>query len=380
MAAHTYDFFTRFARILNSGQARALVLSGNVYDLFDNGREYVPLLPLLCEKSQTQGLFRVVYELNGPVRILDDPPRIKKAWVSWKAGMDADTLLLRGLAAKGKSQFDDLAGQFDQLLLEAIGNPTLALELLRQLTICSRASELGGSLLIFIEAADMLLPAGQGDVASLNDRQLHRVGIVQDWFSDPAFLGGGDSVCMIAESRSLIHPRISRLPQILSVDIPSPSTEERLRYAEGFLATAKEKPALWGTTRDLASFTAGLSIHAMRQLLLAAAYAEKPLEAADVVDKVEEFIQGQLGEDVVEFKKPTHTLSAVVGFSRLKEFLRRELLPRLKAPPDVALSARRWPDQSGEEKPSFSKPSPRNWTCPCLCSRTSAASGSARPT
>ena len=41
----------------------------------------------------------------------------------------------------------------------------------------------------------------------------------------------------------------------------------------------------------------------MRQLLLAAAYAEKPLEAADVVDKVEEFIQGQLGEDVVEFRE-----------------------------------------------------------------------------
>lgn len=347
MAALPYDFFTRFARILNSGQARTLILSGNVYDLFDNGREYVPLLPFLCEKSQTKGLIRLVYELNGPVRILDEPERIKKAWIAWKSGVDADTLLLKGLAAKGKSLFDDLAGQFDQLLLEAIGNPTLALELLRQLTICSRTSDPGrtdcqsvlrGSLLIFIEAADMLLPAGQGDVASLNDRQLHRIAIVQDWFSDPAFLGGDDSVCLIAESRSLVHPRVSRLPQVLSVEIPSPSTEERLRYAERFLATAKEKPALWGTPQELASFTAGLSIHAMRQLLVGAAYAEKPLEAADVVAKVEEFIQGQLGEDVVEFKKPSHTLEDVVGFSRLKEFLRRDLLPRMKAPPEVALS------------------------------------------
>lgn len=347
MATHTCDFFTRLARVLNSGQARTLVLSGNVYDLFDNGRDYVPLLPFLCEKSQTKGLFRLVYELNGPVRILDEPERIKKAWIGWKAGVDADTLLLKGLAAKGKTRFEDLAGQFDQLLLEAIGNPTLALELLRQLTICSRASNLGGtdcqsvvrgSLLIFIEAADMLLPAGQGDVASLNERQLHRIAIVQDWFSDPAFLGGGDSVCLIAESRSLIHPRVSRLPQVLSVEIPSPSTEERLRYAERFLATAKQKPTLWAAPQELASFTAGLSIHAMRQLLVGAAYAEKPLAAADVVDKVEQFIQAQLGEDVVEFKKPTHTLEDVVGFSRLKEFLRRDLLPRMKAPPDVALS------------------------------------------
>jgi hypothetical protein len=245
--------------------------------------------------------------------------------------------LLQGLPVKGKSRFDELAGQFDQLLREAIGNPTLALELLRQLTICSRASDLGGNLLIFIEAADMLLPTGQGDVASLNDGQLHRIAIVQDWFADPAFLGSGDSVCLIAESRSLIHPRVSRLPQLLSVEVPAPSTSERLRYAEHFLATARQKPALWGTPQDLARFTAGLSIHAVRQLLLGAAYAEKPLQAADVVDKVEEFIQGQLGEDVVEFKKPAHKLEAVVGFSRLKEFLRRDLMPRLKAPPDVAL-------------------------------------------
>ena len=67
-----------------------------------------------------------------------------------------------------------------------------------------------------IEAADMLLPAGGGDVASLNDRQLRRIGVVQDWFCDPDFLAGGDSVCLLAESRGLIHPRVARLPQVLS--------------------------------------------------------------------------------------------------------------------------------------------------------------------
>jgi SpoVK/Ycf46/Vps4 family AAA+-type ATPase len=44
-----------------------------------------------------------------------------------------------------------------------------------------------------------------------------------------------------------------------------------------------------------------------------------------------------LGDDVVEFKKPHHTLDDVVGFERLKSFLRQELIPRFKAKGEQAL-------------------------------------------
>ena len=82
--------------------------------------------------------------------------------------------------------------------------------------------------MILVEAADMLLPAGSGDIASLNDKQLRRISIVQDWFGDPAFMSGGDSVRLVAESRSLIHPRVSRLPQVLTVEIHAPDMPGRL--------------------------------------------------------------------------------------------------------------------------------------------------------
>ena len=336
MPEHTYDFYARLARILNSDQARSVILCGNVYDLFYDGNRYVPLIPFLSEKSGPAGMIRLVYELNGPIRILDHRDKLKNAWIAWKAGTDVDSLLIRELRSKGPSEVERLGAEFDRLLLDAIGNPTLALEALRQFTICSRSSGLG-NLLILIEAADMLLPAGSGDIASLNDRQLHRISIVHDWFSDPAFINGRDSVCLIAESRSLVHPRISRLPQVLPVDISPPRHESRLHYIESFLATAKTRPQLWNTPADLASYTAGLSIHALRQLLLEAAYTEKPLSPSDVIGKVEEFIQGQIGEDVVEFKKPSHTLGDVVGFSRLKQFLHEELLPRFRGPADRTL-------------------------------------------
>jgi len=214
----------------------------------------------------------------------------------------------------------------------------VALETLRQLTYCSRSSHLNGHLLIFIEAADMLLPAGSGDVSTLNDGQLRRIGIVQDWVSDPQFMQGGDSVVLIAESRSLIHARISRLPQVLPVEIPSPSTEDRLRFIENFVQKNQPIPKLWGTTEQLASFAAGLSLHAVRQLLKASGYRGSPLAQVDVVGKVEEFIQAQVGEDVIEFKKPSHTLENVVGCTGLKRFIRDELLPRFRSGGDAALT------------------------------------------
>ncbi|HEY6565198.1 MAG TPA: ATP-binding protein, partial [Pirellulaceae bacterium] len=331
------DFYAQLAAILNSEQSRSVVLSGNVHDLFVSGDEYAPLIHCLGERFKTDRLVRVVYEQNGPIRILDDRDKVKNAWISWKAGVDLDTLLLKGLREKGQSELDRLGHEFDQLLLDAIGNPTLALEFLRQLTICSRSTRLPGSLVILIEAADLLLPAGNGDVATLNDQQLRRISICQDWFGDPAFMNGGDSVVMIAESRSLIHPRVARLPQVLTIEIPAPDFADRLMLIQRYLASSKRPVQLWGSPQDLATFTAGLSLHAVRQVLAAAAHSDKVVTPSDLVAKVEEFIQSQVGEDVVEFKKPSHTLEDVIGFSKLKEFLRKELIPRFKADPESAL-------------------------------------------
>ncbi len=337
MAGREDAFYSKLVSILNSEQSRSVIVSGNVYDLFPTDEGYVPLIPFLTHRAKTNGLIRIVYELNGPIRILDDGEKLKNAWIAWKSGVDVETLLIRGLKQKGPSELDALGNKFDSLLIEAIGEPSLALEVLRQLTICSRSSLPSCNLMIFVEAADMLLPAGNGDVASLNDKQLRRISICQDWFGDPAFMNGGDSVILVAESRSLIHPRVARLPQVLTIEIPSPNIQQRLEFVEHFIKSAETKPRLWSTAQDLAAFTAGLSLHAVRQLLAGTAYANEELSPNILIDKVEEFIQSQVGEDVVEFKKPTHTLEQVVGFASLKKFLKKELMPRFKADRDKAL-------------------------------------------
>lgn len=333
--SQTHHFFTRFARLLNSGQARSVILCGNIYDLLWDGEAYVPLNSFLLKKTAAPGLLQLVYELNGPVR-MDDTTRdkLRGAWVEWKSGVDANTLALRELHQRG-SKLEMYQEEFDRNIRDATGNPTLALELLRQLTICSRAA-LRENLIIIVEAADMLLPE-QGNLAALNDRQMHRISIVHDWFGDPEFAEGADSVCLLAESRALIHNRVARMPQVLSVEVPAPSLEHRVAFIENYTERTTPKPKLWSTPEVLGKCTAGLSLQALRQMLAGAAYTGEELTADTVFEKVEEFIRTQLGDDVVDFKKPTHDLDDVVGFTQLKEFLSRELIPRFKAEGPKAL-------------------------------------------
>ncbi|MCE3016545.1 MAG: AAA family ATPase [Pirellula sp.] len=334
LPAASYPFFGQLARIINSGQSRAVVLSGNIYDLYFDGKQYVPIIPFLTSKTQVPGLIQVIYELNGPVRLSDeDRARLREAWSAWKNGVSVDAIPMREVLNDG-SKFDLRRREFDQYLRDAIGNATQALEFLRQLTICSRAC-LKENLLIFIEGTDMLLPSGDGDVARMNDAQLRRIAIVTDWFNDPAFFSGKDAVILVAESRSLIHPRISRLPQVLSVDVPAPDLAARKHFVSTHVATT---PTGQKHNSDLvAEATAGLSLHAMRQLLLSSDYLQRPVERQDTTKQVELFIQSQLGEDVIEFKKPSHQLTDCVGFANLKSFLYSYLIPRMKLPDDRAL-------------------------------------------
>ena len=341
-------FLKHAGRLLNSGQARTVLLTGNIYDLFGSNapdQDYVPLLNVLTTEWDLTDYILIVYELNGPIRFVHekDSEKVRDAWLKWRSGYDSNELAIKRMLAKGKAaaDLDNLLGTYDDSLRKSIQMPTLALELLRQMCLCAR-TQMGGkrlldqNLVILIEGADLLLP--DAPIQSLSDMDRQRVTICHDWFSDPGFTTGGDSVVLIAESRSLIHQRIARLPQLLEVEIPSPDSETRLQFIQNYLSSkAGNSLKLWSTPEDLAKLTAGLSLHALAQLLKAALHEKRTLAQSEVVAKVEEFIQSQLGEDIVEFKKPTHRLEDCVGFSRLKKFLREEFMPRLNATGPEAL-------------------------------------------
>ncbi|MEO1088552.1 MAG: ATP-binding protein, partial [Acidobacteriota bacterium] len=131
--------------------------------------------------------------------------------------------------------------------------------------------------------------------------------------------------------------RIARLPQLLEVEVPSPDFTAREHFLHWFEKRHGVDVELWGDEGEVAELSAGLSIHALDQLLKGAAHGGERLERDHVVAKVEEFIQSQLGEDVVEIKKPEHRLTDVIGFAELKEFLDTELIPRFQTRGPAAL-------------------------------------------
>ena len=348
MTAPEYDFLPRTGRVLNSGQSRSLLLTGNIYDLYylETKDQYVSLIDFLGAQWDLPGTILVIYEINGPIRFVrpDALEKMRTAWMKWRTGLDAnDEAIQRMLSgAKFAAQQNATAEAFDANLQTAIGNPTLALEFLRQMCLCSRTKSespnaLRENLIVLIEGADLILPAGE--IVSLSDVDRHRVSVCHDWFSDPGFMGAGDSVVLLSESRSLLNQRISRLPEILEVQAGSPSEAHRAHFISWFKTSlsGERKLKMWSTESDLAKLTAGLSIHAIMQLLKGAVHENKDLLQEDVVAKVEDFIQGQLGEDIVEFKKPSHSLDNVIGYTRLKQFLKDELVPRFQSEGEEAL-------------------------------------------
>ena len=257
-AAPAYPFFADLARTLNSGQSRSVLLAGDVHDLFFDGTAYVPLVPFLTGKCAVEGIVQLVYELNGPIRTVpaDGADALRSAWVAWKSGADPNDLVLQALVDRKRAKLrESLEAEFDALVREATGSPTVALEFLRQLTVCSRSKDANGrpliarKLLIFIEEADLLLPGGDEPITRLNPADRHRLTILRDWFSDPAFQNGGDSVILLSESRGGIHRTVSSLPQMLTVDVPAADAAARDRITSRTSSAPRPPPRPSATSR-----------------------------------------------------------------------------------------------------------------------------------
>lgn len=309
------NFLSQLTKIINTGQSRSVILTGNIYDLFEVDRKWYPLMNFLqmkCKverKTGQKGITQIIYQVNRPLEVIgdDNMTELENLWrINRK---DGKTL---------KERFAETAN-----------SSILALELLRQITEIARLSNLQNNLLIIIESADMLLP--QSELSRMMSEDRKRIGIVQDWFGDPDFVSGHDTVIFISESRNGVHSRISKLPQVTSIDIPLPDKTDRYQFMLHHPAAETYKGAEEGrhtcSLADLlADQTSGLSIHACNQLLRSGDYSPNNINA-----KVEEYMISQLGEGVIEFKRPTHTLDDVIGFSIIKAFIEKELIPGFKS-------------------------------------------------
>jgi len=208
------NFMKQLTNIINTGQSRSVILTGNIYDLFHDGTNWVPLINLLqsqCKLERTEnqkGITQIIYQVNRPIEVIGDS-NLNELAIIWQR-FNKDKKLL------------------SEIITETLDNSVYGLEILRQITECARRGRYKNNLVIIIEAAEMLLPHAEISQMSIHDRK--RVSIVQDWFGDPDFCSGHDTVILLSESRNAIHKRISRLPQVLSLEVPLPDATARYQF------------------------------------------------------------------------------------------------------------------------------------------------------
>lgn len=301
-----YNFFSELSKTINSGQSHSVVLTGNTQDLFFNGKDYVPLVDFLSIKYEIPGVAKIVYELNGDFRYNSALGDVWKNLFPKKADKD-----------------------LEEIIKECKENQTVALEFMRQLSLKSK-----DKIIMIVESAEMLIP--DGPIANLSAADRKRVSIVQDWLSDPNFTNSHHALILICESKAQLHKNVANLPQLLSINISSPSKGDREHFVQYF--EQGNPKSISFSFNSVCNMTAGLSIQAMHQLVSDMTYSGETTNPDKIITKVEAFIQSQLGEDVVEFKRPSHTLKDVVGFSQLKTFINEELIPRFKANDESCLS------------------------------------------
>src|SRR5688572_14387716 len=124
MKSPSYGFLKQAGRILNSGQARTLVLTGNISDLFclssEQAEDYVPLLNFLTASWDLPDLVLIVYELNGPLRFLrdSDQEKVRNAWFEWRVGYDSNELAIKRMLATPKAtlELDGVSKAYDESL------------------------------------------------------------------------------------------------------------------------------------------------------------------------------------------------------------------------------------------------------------------------
>ncbi len=333
------DFLRRAGRMINAGQSRSLVLHGNIHDLFllEEAGEYVDLITLLRRTWDLPGNIIITYEPNGLIRVpAEHEEALNAAWDRLRGIDNREDAALREML--GRKPDGPRPPTLTERIHSAVGDSLQALEILRQITLCSRQGDLQGRVLVLIENADVILP--EGPLSSLSERDRYRVSKVQEWFSEPGFCQGNDTVILTTEALSLLNNRITRLPQTLEVEIRSPDEDQRRAFIQWFNATLPDDGKLKRglSQAEIARLSAGLSLYALLQLLKGAAYADTSLTPEDVIAKVEEFIVSEIGEDVIEFKKPQHTLRDVVGFTRLKRYLKEQFIPRIRSREEDALT------------------------------------------
>jgi SpoVK/Ycf46/Vps4 family AAA+-type ATPase len=197
-------------------------------------------------------------------------------------------------------------------------DPGRALQILENY-VRTRLSD-GKSLAVVIDFAETLAPGGE--IAHLSAEDRFTLATLIKWASDPQFLAGDLSICLLIENLAEISPRLARNPYVANIELPLPNEAERLDFVKAKLEGRKLQSISEVPIAALAKMTAGLSRLNLDRLLTEAIEREVKITPELLKEKKKEIIQAEC-HGLLEFIEPAHTLDVVAGHTRAKEMLRQ---------------------------------------------------------
>ena len=165
---------------------------------------------------------------------------------------------------------------------------------------------------IIIKYGEAVAPAAKGDVMLDSDRL--KVIVLENWFSDSAFVASSDIVFVISETLSGVSERIVDLPYCAAIRIDRPSEDQRKQYIEYLMTTDKVETSIPVT--QIAYSSAGLTLLSIRQIFRQARYKGQQITPELIFVQTKEIIEKEL-EGHIEFPTLNYGFEKVIGAARL---------------------------------------------------------------
>lgn len=295
------EFAGRIIEKYVSAQSNVFLVYGNTRDIYPvTPDRYVPLVDFFVEA------------LIKPTRL--EAPRIVIVYDP-ASGISFVNPLDRQLVAKEVGE-----ERLNKVLSAARSEIATACGLLRELTRLNvmvpqegdPSSKIRKDFAMIIRYGEAVAPPSRGEIMLDADRL--KVIMLENWFSDTAFLASPDIVFIISETLNGVNERIVDLPYCSAIRIDRPRETERRQYIEHLIRTENAQVSI--SPEHIAYSSAGLTLLSIRQIFRQALYQSNQIRPETVFEKTKEIIEKEL-DGHIEFPGLKYGFEKVVGASKL---------------------------------------------------------------
>ena len=284
-----------------SAQSNVFLVYGNIKDIYPvTPTRYVPLIDFFIEaliKPERPEVPRIV--------IIYDPA----SGIKFQNPADS-RLISREIGEE----------RLNRILSASRTDIVTALEALREFTRLNitvsvqrdQSDKIRKDLAIVIKYGEAVAPAAKGDVMLDSDRL--KTIILENWFSDSAFVASSDIVFVIGETLSGLNERIVDLPYCAVIRIDRPSESQRKQYIEHLMITEKVETSI--PVSQIAYSSAGLTLLSIRQIFRQARYKVERITPELIFTQTKEIIEKEL-EGHIEFPTLHYGFEKIIGAKRL---------------------------------------------------------------